>query len=597
MVVGTQKTGATELERRGVHVAISAGDAPGREAKAVRSRIFGLTRANLLIVAVVLVFLVPPLADISADQRRPYGYVAPDAFYYFTIAQNWVDFGMPTFDQVHPTNGFHPLWQWLVTLVAALLSACGFPRLTLVPVALVVDSLLLAGAVVLLGLALTNRGRLSPWFSLLPVGVWPLIISPVWWSARDLPGKDRTPLFGTLWNFVNGLESAPLLLIFAAVVWVYVKRPVQTARGALCFGVLLGALSLARLDHAIFALAIGGIPWAGHLLGRRWPEARLGLWTMSTWLVILLLYVGYNRLTVGRFTPVSGGEKSTFPIPSLEGLQGLLAAPHLHPRKQMYGLGRIGSVTFPGLFALFYLPFVVRWRRKRGLLGFCLREGRGRSSEILALTAIATLALSVYDVFFVVPWHIGEWYAPVSIVFVTLVIVQATGALAERWLQHRRSPWWAGASAVLVFSLCAVQLNYFVHLHRLLPWGKDYGTFCIHQARRAIEHYAGAPPRLISRDDGVVAFGTGFPTTSGTRLALDVEAAEAAAAGRFEELLARRGIDHVTAFQYNVATGFRVRERSPRVQAFAESVLMAPPERTYEVEYVDGTFGILRTKD
>ena len=94
-----------------------------------------------------------------------------------------------------------------------------------------------------------------------------------------------------------------------------------------------------------------------------------------------------------------------------------------------------------------------------------------------------------------------------------------------------------------------------------------------------------------------MAFGTGFPTTSGTRLALDVEGAEAAESGRFEELLARRGINHLTAFHYNAATGFRVRERSPRVQTFAESVLLAPPNRVYEVEYVDGTFGILRARD
>jgi hypothetical protein len=299
-------------------------------------------------------------------------------------------------------------------------------------------------------------------------------------------------------------------------------------------------------------------------------------------------------LTVGLFLPVSGAEKSTFPEPSLEGLHSLVQASHLHPRKQMFGLGRIGSVTFPGLFALLYLPFVVRCRKKDGRLALRLREGYGRLTEVLVLTALATIVLAAYDAFFVVPWHIGEWYAPVSILFVTLVTVQAASAVPAHWQRWRSSLGWAAGSAAFALALCYAQVVYFFEFHRLLPWGKSYASFCIDQARRAVNHYAGAPPRLLSRDDGVVAFGTGFPTTSGTRLALDAEAAEAAADENFEQLLARRGVDHLTAFHYGAATGFRLRERSERVQAFAESVLIAPPQRQYEVVYVDGTFGIVR---
>jgi hypothetical protein len=576
-------------------VAISVAEASKRDTLAIRSWIRGLAQAHLLIAANVLAFTGPALFDMLSDKRRPYGYVAPDAFYYFAIAANWVDFGTPSFDQVHPTNGFHPLWQWIVTLLYAVLEAFGFSRLALVPAALVLGLLMMAGAIVLLGLALTKRGRLSPLFSLLPVGAWPLLISPVWWDAHDkLPGKDQTPLFGTLWNFVNGLESAPLLLIFAGIAWVYVKRPVQTARGALMMGALLGALSLARLDHAIFALTIAGLPFARDVLRRRWGQARLSAWTLTAWLGMLLVYLAYNRITVGRFMPVSGAEKSTFPFPSLDALNWLIELRHLHPRKQMYGLGRIGSVAFPGLFALLYLACVLRFETQRGRRGFCLPEGHGRLTEFLVLTALATLVLSVYDVFFVAWWHIGEWYAPVSVVFITLALVQAAEHLTQRWTHLRASALWRGGAMALALALCGLQLEYFWKLHRLLAWGKPYANFCIDQGRRAIAHYAGAPPRLISWDDGVVAFGTGFPTTSGTRLALDVEASEAASSGHLEELLAQRGIDHLTAFQYNVATGFRVRERSARVQAFAETVLTAPPQHIYEVEYVDGTFGILR---
>jgi hypothetical protein len=75
---------------------------------------------------------------------------------------------------------------------------------------------------------------------------------------------------------------------------------------------------------------------------------------------------------------------------------------------------------------------------------------------------------------------------------------------------------------------------------------------------------------------------------------LDPVAAEASAAGRFEELLQQRGVDRVTSLHYHDASGFLPGERSPRVQAYAAGVLQGRPARQFEVEYVSGAFGILR---
>jgi hypothetical protein len=135
-------------------------------------------------------------------------------------------------------------------------------------VAVVAGLVLLSLSLVLLGLTRVREGRVSPLFAVLPLGAWPLAISPVWWMAqRELLEDQRLPLFGTLWNFANGLESAVLLAAFAAVVWFYVQRPIETRFRAVVFGWLLGALSLARLDHAVFALAIAGLPVGYHLVG------------------------------------------------------------------------------------------------------------------------------------------------------------------------------------------------------------------------------------------------------------------------------------------------------------------------------------------
>jgi hypothetical protein len=556
-------------------------------------RVRSAAQPLVVIGGTVLVFLGPALWDVLSDPTRPYGYLAADAFYYFTIATNWVRFGAPTFDQVHPTNGFHPLWQWLTALGAAAIEGLGHSRFALPVVAVIAGLLLLSATLVLLGLSSVKNGRVSPVFALLPLGAWPLAMSPVWWEARSkLPGHQLIPLFGTFWNFSNGMESALLLALFAGVVWFYVKRPPDTRFRAIAFGLLLGALALARLDHAIFAVTIAGLPFAYHLIMRDARRTRLDAWTLLAWLGVLLIYLGYNVATMGTAMPVSGAVKSTFPHPNASNLQELRAIPALGIRDAMFRIGRLGSVGVPALLAVAYLPFALELRSTLRRRTPVLRVGHGRFSELMLLTAIGVVGLAAYDLTFVVSYQIGEWYAPISVLFSSLFVLQIAERLADNW--PSRVGRWLGYGVFL--ALHAIGLMSFWNLHRPMIWGSDYAAFCLGQAKRVIDHYGSERPKLLSRDDGVVAFATGFPTTSGMRLAIDPEAAQASDEGRFEQLLASRGVDRITALHYLNARGFVVGERSRRVQRFAEAVLLARPTRVYEVEYVDRWFGILRAR-
>jgi hypothetical protein len=569
----------------------------GRAGGEPRRRVVGQLRRLAGVYAViggtVLAFVGPAFWDLLSDPERPYGYLVADAFYYFTIATNWVRFGTPTFDQVHPTNGFHPFWQWLTALAEAVIEGLGYTRFALPTVMVIGGLLLLSLAIVLLGLAFVREGRITPVFALLPLGAWPLAISPAWWIAlRELPEHLRLPLFGTLWNFANGLESALLLAVFAGIVWFYVQRPIDTRRRAVTLGLLLGALSLARLDHAVFALSIAGLPFAYHLAKRDFPRARSDAWTLLGWLAVLTLYLLCNVATVGTAMPVSGAVKSTFPHVNSSSLEVLQAVPTFTLRDVMFRLGRHGSVVFPALIALAYLPFALRPCSSLRRRAPVLREGHGRLSELMLLTTVGMWGLAGYDVCFVVGYQLGEWYAPISVLFVSLFAIQLGQHLAQKW--RLAAGRWLGWAVLL--ALHALGIFSFWKLHRVMSWGNDYAMFCLDQSQRVIQHYGAEAPKLLSRDDGVVGFATGFPTTSGTRLAIDPEGAAASASGRFEQLLAQRGVDRVTAQHYLTARGFHVGEHSARVQDFAEAVLLAHPTRRYEVEYVDGSFGILRAR-
>jgi hypothetical protein len=67
-----------------------------------------------------LLFLVGSIALLTRPLHWLLGIVPDDAFYYLKVARNLVEAGRSSFDGVHPTNGYHPLWMLLCGLCAAL---------------------------------------------------------------------------------------------------------------------------------------------------------------------------------------------------------------------------------------------------------------------------------------------------------------------------------------------------------------------------------------------------------------------------------------------------------------------------------------------
>ncbi|MBK9471399.1 MAG: hypothetical protein IPO18_03830 [bacterium] len=102
---------------------------------------------------------------VSADILELLAIVPDDTAYYLQIARHAATGAGFTFDGLHPTNGYQPLWQWLLVPVFAVIRLGPEAMLRLV---LVLQSLLLGGA--LLGLVRV-LGRSVPGQVLLPGAV------------------------------------------------------------------------------------------------------------------------------------------------------------------------------------------------------------------------------------------------------------------------------------------------------------------------------------------------------------------------------------------------------------------------------------------
>lgn len=515
---------------------------------------------NLTIALAVAVLVIPVLADLAIDDRRVFGYLAPDVFYYLTIARNAHEVGLLSFDGEHGTNGYHPLWQWLLCPLYAVIEQLGAGD-SLLQILVLISVALIAVALVLLGRMMARGGRLTPWFVLLVPGVAALISTPLYQASADrVPFQDPAsarPIFTTLWSYANGMETPLLLVTFAATALFVIKRERWSGyRDALVFALLLSLLTFSRLDHVFFAgamwMTVAGWAWRDGDVQRLRHVLAAGV----AFALAVLLYMLGNQLVYGTPMPVSGGFKSSFPRISTSTLRRLWTLLSDTPEQWMSGATRLYQLLFPMLVAAIYLPLNLRLSSDAGgssplqlprwLPRIALRPGRDRIDAMLCWTAAAVLVLGTYNTLFVLLVHTGPWYFPISALFVSLAFVTSL----ERVLDQRRLLGSTRARALVLAGVTVVSAAYFFRAHHRSSYLADQAQFYYDEAPAIRAYFGDAPPKLVEFDDGIVTFATHFPALSGFGLALDHEAIEAKRRGELMTLALARGHGHVASSHY-----------------------------------------------
>lgn len=266
-------------------------------------------------------------------------FVFDDAFFYFGIARNVAHGLGSTFDGVHPTNGYHPLWLALCTLPHLI----GLDDDVAVKVDLAIGVLLLLGAVLLVLRIFERRD----------VGALPKALVLL---AMFSP-------FG-ITMFANGLESSCSVLFLAALL-----ERLDADGSDLQIALLACGAFLARTD-AVFLL-----PWLG-----AWTFFKRGtkraVRVVGPPLAVVAVYMVTNKVVFGAATQVSGDLKRVTPNGMAIVLTiALLGAPFLFLRQKPEGwlqktpafVGR----TFPMLgFACTVLAYYQGFQRYQQLWYF-----------------------------------------------------------------------------------------------------------------------------------------------------------------------------------------------------------------------------------
>ena len=210
-------------------------------------------------------------------------------------------------------------------------------------------------------------------------------------------------------------------------------------------------------------------------------------------------------------------------------------------------------VVLPLLFTLSYLAVVLRVRNDSGRVVIeRSRFVRNAFDSFLVTMAPGVLVLGTYNLLFVDVFAVGHWYQPISLLFMSLTVVSLAGSVGDA-IARRLAPFVtvrsvAGGAVAGLLALLVV-VGYRAH-HRRLEHHKIYADFFFRTAPRVRAAFPQGFPKLFEADDGIVGFGLGVPTMSGTGFVLDPEAARARRAGRLFEVAIGRGFNVFASLMY-----------------------------------------------
>lgn len=265
-------------------------DPAARWMRPVGTALFGVSGAGFVAVALLLL-AAPPGWSIGT-------LVGDDAGYYFAIARNaTLGYGF-SFDRIHSTNGFNPLFPWLLIPLYHLLPS-GLPLVACYRVGVLVDLLAVAGA-------------------------WSLFLRMLAWRLEQdgwAPHLRRLALASASAFFVLfiGTKSyygmdAPLVLLLGIAYLARVQRvgPLAAGPTAVIDGLVLGLLFLARVDTLpLIAAALA-------VMAIQVVATRRGLGGLVTRLAVAAVvcapYLVWSVYYFGTWMPVSARIKSSFPL-------------------------------------------------------------------------------------------------------------------------------------------------------------------------------------------------------------------------------------------------------------------------------------------
>ncbi len=348
-----------------------------------------------------------------------------DFFYYAQVARNLALHGASTFDGIHRTNGYHPLWLLVLALATKLFGVGGWLHATtVVPFAAAFETVQF-----LLTIAIAYFA-----YRVLRLGCGIVVSCCI---------QMLLALFALV-LVRSGMESGLALAALFGLLWFRLRPGFRwTGRSSFYYGSIAGAMVLARLDSMLLvALLLAFDVWrSASLWGVR---VRRGGWFCAG-LLPVAAYLLLNGWYFHALLPVSGTAKQLRPLslPSLSALRSLL--PYL---------GVPTFYTFGPCVLLALLAMALLWTGRRTM---------PRGSEGVAWAFLLFPFLHILTIVTLSDWHIWQWYLyawPVAGAVASAIVFAERRTGAEAVVSVGIGACYAASALHLIFFV-AILLRYY----------------------------------------------------------------------------------------------------------------------------------------
>jgi hypothetical protein len=414
---------------------------------------------------------------------------ADDAAYYLRVAEHAALGHGFTFDGLSPTNGFHPLWEWLLT---------GLYRLA--PVG---PETMLRIVWVLQSLLMTASAWLSWRLLRRSVGSWPAALGAVLFMGR------------LYYTGRGGMESALLLLLVLLFLDLAMRwQPQQGMAHSAAMGALAGVIMLARLDTVFVAGALAAA-WslAGGGARRRGAMASV---VFATAALVVLPYLASNLRDFGHLVPISGTLKSSFPH------AGWYVAAF-----SIQGQDALVLLFTTVLCVLFLLTRLAPAAEPEPLL----------VTALLPALVLGVLVHELYSAMFV-KWGVFSWHFVLVRLALALVLPVLLARFAARDARRAPALWAAGTALVALASLAPVVKR---------DWRTDYTqswTVQAYEAARWVQQHTPPDAVFAMKDAGNFGWFSRRHVVNLDGIVNTFAYQDSLRAGRFEGFLRSRGVGY-----------------------------------------------------
>ncbi|MDD5367451.1 MAG: hypothetical protein PHQ40_00335 [Anaerolineaceae bacterium] len=439
-------------------------------------------------------------------------YFTSDTYYYLSVARHSANLKFMTFDGSFATNGFHPLWQYILKYVMAI------PWIAISEERQLGAVFVLSSILTILGFAMFARVlyRISGNFGVSLIatvpGIFFLLVLPVSMN------------YGSTWSFMNGMETPLSILWFGLVALLLFNSEFYlhpTLPGHFIMAVLLTLMTLTRLDDIFiffpYLILMVCVNWRN----RRNLVALLG--SLSIPVVLIGGYLVSNYLQMGYFLPLSGVAKSSFSLGyNLSYFLNTIIPLNLFIPPEFHwseGSMRALQMFVPLIAALVWM---IHWMRSKGSESWRDYFHHHPIDGTISILATYVILKCAYNITFVNLWQQGHWYYPICIMIFNLLIVKWASGFFQHLSRQRR----------LVINIASILFVIFIanaYTNAKVQSGYSRYFYDFWSGRDQIEKelLRSSGKGIVEIDDGVISYSLDIPTMSGSGLNLDRAAFEA----------------------------------------------------------------------